>query len=185
MASANEQSNTLFNTSQTPQPDSRPVIVLDMTFSSAKLGEFLSKFPEWRVELLGKHFAHNCPDHVWIPDVAKRGWIIISADKAIRRSPEVCDAVQASHAKVFFMGRGGHRGEDYMAILGAARHRILRIAKNNAGPFFARIHQTTEVELVGLADNETKADRTNRKYQSGKAYKQFGVQKKKKHHKDK
>jgi hypothetical protein len=177
MASSNEPSNTLFDISRLPPPeDRRPVIVLDQTFSSAKIAGFLSSFGEWRVELHGKHFASNCPDHVWIPECAKRGWIILSCDKAIRRSPQVCAAVEASHAQVFFMGRGGRRGEDYMAIIGTARHRILRIAKNNAGPFFARIHQTAVVELVGLADDESKSERTQRKYRPGAAFKRIGIQ---------
>src|SRR2546427_4868502 len=105
MASTDEPSNTLFDISKPPPPeeDRRPVVVLDQTFSSAKIAGHLRAFQEWRVELHGSHFASNCPDHVWIPDCAKRGWIVLSCDKAIRRSPKVCDAVERSKAKVFFM----------------------------------------------------------------------------------
>jgi len=179
MASNSGQSNTLFDISEPPPEDRRPVIVLDQTFSSARIAEFLRSFAaEWRVELHGDHFKSNCPDDVWIPECAKKGWIVLSCDKAIRRSPKLCEAVERSRAKVFFMGKGGRRGEDYMAVIGTARHRILRMAKNNAGPFFARIHFTAKVELVGQEDGESKKDKTNRKYVSGSAYKRVGLQNK-------
>jgi hypothetical protein len=181
MASTNEPSKTLFDISkpQPPEEDRRPVIVLDQTFSSVKIATHLQAFNDWRVELHGSHYAQNCPDHIWIPDAARRGWIVLSCDKAIRRSPELCEAVERSKAKVFFMGKGGRRGEDYMSVIGVARHRILRMAKQNAGPFFARIHQTAHVELVGLASDETAKHKTNRKYVSGASYKKVGLQRKK------
>lgn len=173
MASTDEQSKTLFDTSKPPPEDRRPVILLDQTFSSANIAAHLRVFPEWRVELHGEHFTANMPDDEWIPECGRRGWLVLSCDKEIRRSPEVVAAVQKSKAKVFFMGKGGRRGEDYMSIIGTARHRILRTAKQNAGPFFARVTRNAEVEVVGDTGSFTSKERTDRKYVSGSTFKQF------------
>jgi hypothetical protein len=36
-----------------------------------------------RVEIMEDHFAKNADDTVWVPDVGKRGWIILSGDRKI------------------------------------------------------------------------------------------------------
>jgi hypothetical protein len=69
----NEQSPTLFDTSKPPEPDPRPVLFLDQTFSSQKLAALLRAAPEWRIELHGDHFDSDEKDHVWISVVAQRG----------------------------------------------------------------------------------------------------------------
>ena len=173
MASMNEPSKTLFDTSKPPDGP-RPIILLDQTFSSARIAAFLRTSSDWQVVLHGDHFSDpSMPDHEWIADCGRRGWLSISCDKAIRRSPLVVEAVKRTRAKVFFMTSGGLRAEDYMAILGVARPRILRLAKKNAGPFFARIHRSGKVERVGFAEGETARQKTARKYRSGSAYHQF------------
>jgi hypothetical protein len=171
----NGSSSTLFDTLPPPPEDDRPVVFLDRTFSSAKIAAHLRSFKEWRVELHGSWFVGDCADPVWIRECTKRGWILLSCDKEIRRSPEIRDAVEKCGAKLFYLNAKKKRAEDYMSILSTARHRILRIAKQNKGPFYAIIHATSEVRLVGLEPTQTSRERTRRKYVKGAAYRTHNV----------
>jgi hypothetical protein len=165
----NESSPTLFDTSP-PQPeDNRPVVFIDRTLTSAKLAAHLNAFREWRIELHHSWFQGNCPDPVWIRDCAKKGWILLSGDKEIRRSPENVEAVRQSKAQLFYYNPKNKRVEDYMGILATARHRILRLAKNNRGPFFASIDASANVRLVG-EECTSSVGRTRRKFVSGEAF---------------
>lgn len=84
-----------------------------------------------------KHFPKDEKDHVWIPVVAARGWLIISCDKRIKswRAEGGLGRAAAveSRAKMFFMGRGGRSLPDYAYDIGHARHKILRLAKKHRG----------------------------------------------------
>lgn len=45
------------------------------------------------------YFAEDVDDDVWLPDIAKRGWISLSFDKAIRKNELERRAVFASGAR--------------------------------------------------------------------------------------
>lgn|SRR5262249_30495547 len=42
-----------------------------------------------RVEVHLDHFAGNAPDTQWIPEIARRDWVLITKDQNIRRNPIV------------------------------------------------------------------------------------------------
>lgn len=71
------------------------------------------------------HFPDDrTPDHVWIADIAARGWIIITRDKSARRRPDVQQAVRASGAKLFNLAPKGLDAWE-AAVLGA-QHRLVQ-----------------------------------------------------------
>ena len=37
-----------------------------------------------RVELHDTHFAQDCPDEEWLPEVGRRRWIVLTRDLRIR-----------------------------------------------------------------------------------------------------
>jgi len=164
----NEQSPTLFDTSKPPEPDPRPVLFLDQTFSSQKLAALLRAAPEWRIELHGDHFDSDEKDHVWISVVAQRGWLILSCDKRIKKWQTegglARRAAVESRAKIFFCGRGGRPLADYGYDVGHARHQMLRLVKQNRGPLFARVMRGGKVQTFFLERPKTKRDRTRAKY---------------------
>jgi hypothetical protein len=50
------------------------------------------------VQHLRDTFPPDTPDAVWIPDVARRGWILVTRDKRIRKRPLEVHAL--AHAKL-------------------------------------------------------------------------------------
>lgn len=67
---------------------------------SPQIVEGLKLFGE-DVEHLRNSFAADTPDTIWIPEVAKRGWILITRDKAIRKKPLELEALTRSGLSTF------------------------------------------------------------------------------------
>lgn len=40
-----------------------------------------------RVQVHLDHFPGNTPDHEWIPEVGRRGWVLITKDQHVHRNP--------------------------------------------------------------------------------------------------
>lgn len=49
-----------------------------------------------KVEVHLDHFAGAMPDTDWIPEVARRGWVLITKDQHIRRNPLEREAYRAN-----------------------------------------------------------------------------------------
>jgi hypothetical protein len=58
------------------------------------------------VELHRTHFVHDTKDTVWITEVAKRDWIIVTADEKISFNDVEKKAVKTAKAKVLHLTMG-------------------------------------------------------------------------------
>lgn len=57
------------------------------------------------VHALREKFPDGAPDEVWIPDVAARGWVIVTADRAIKSTPHLRRILHDSRVTAFFLAR--------------------------------------------------------------------------------
>jgi hypothetical protein len=62
------------------------------------------------------HFASDAEDEVWIPQIAERGWVIVTRDVAIKRRPFERAAWQAAGA-ILLMIRGAKLNAEALANL--------------------------------------------------------------------
>ncbi len=60
-------------------------------------------------------FSQDALDEVWIPDVAGRGWVILTKDKNIRRRHGEREAALLSEARIFTLSSGNLRGSEMAA----------------------------------------------------------------------
>lgn len=56
-------------------------------------------------------------DHVWIPEVSARGWVILTKDKNIRRSPIEIEALRNANSRYVCLSAGNMRGDEQAACL--------------------------------------------------------------------
>lgn len=56
-------------------------------------------------------------DHVWIPEVTARGWVILTKDKNIRRAPVEIEALRNASARYVCLSAGNMRGDEQAACL--------------------------------------------------------------------
>ena len=87
------------------------------------------------VRLHREFFADDEKDEIWLPDVAQRGWIILTRDKWIRRRPLEKQALIASGARAFVLTSGNLRGREMADILVKHIGRMERLARVTKPPF--------------------------------------------------
>lgn len=54
-----------------------------------------------KIEVHLDHFAGDMPDVEWIPEVARRNWVLITKDQNIRRNPLERTAYEAARLRGF------------------------------------------------------------------------------------
>jgi len=82
------------------------------------------------VELHHDHFTPGTPDVVWLPQVARNGWIALTRDDAIRYVPLEKQALVNSQARVFILTRKNASGAQMAEDITQTAHKIKRFVKN-------------------------------------------------------
>lgn len=99
------------------------------------------------VEGHADHFADNDPDDVWLSEVGKRGWIVITKDKGIRhRDNEITALKTAGVAAFVFTGKG--TGEQNGAVLAQALAKMTRFVIGNRAPFIAAVSASGRIKML-------------------------------------
>jgi predicted nuclease of predicted toxin-antitoxin system len=101
------------------------------------------------VHVHSQHFAPDETDEVWLEEVARRQWVILTKDKRIRRRPIEKQALIASGAKTFVLTSGNIRGKEMADLLVTHLRRIERIARTTKPPFIAAVTRT-DVRVLDL-----------------------------------
>ncbi len=99
------------------------------------------------VEAHVDHFPINAPDTVWLPEVSRRGWVVITKDWNLNSNPLELQAIASSDAKVFILSSGNYTGAEMATILVSALERMEKFVQGNQPPFIARIMPSGQVRL--------------------------------------
>lgn len=142
-------SETLSNISTPLPPDELPALLLDENLCSPDIAELLRRFPkEWRIEIHTDHLPRGCSDVQVIEHCGSFGLTLVSCDDRIRYVPQNKASVLRHRVRAFMFNKGNYQGVEYAAAMIVGRGQILNTIRKTAGPFFARIRRTGEVELL-------------------------------------
>jgi predicted nuclease of predicted toxin-antitoxin system len=89
------------------------------------------------VEAHDDHFAQEAPDEEWIPEVAARGWVILTKDKNIRRRAGEREALVTSQARIITLTSGNMRGAAMSALFVGHLAEMEQLASTQPAPFVA------------------------------------------------
>jgi predicted nuclease of predicted toxin-antitoxin system len=92
------------------------------------------------VEICDNHFPPDCPDVTWLPEVSRRGWIILTKDDKVGRNPLEQIAIAQSDAKVFILSIGNLTGKEMGQIFALALSRMEKLTQSHRSPFIARVY---------------------------------------------
>lgn len=97
------------------------------------------------VERHRDHFADNESDNVWLPEVASKGWIIISQNQfnELERL-----ALRLAGGRAFLIVHADMKAREEATMVVAALPKILRILKATQPPFIARIYSSKKVLMT-------------------------------------
>lgn len=100
------------------------------------------------VEVHDDHFAQNAPDEVWLPEVGRRGWAVLTKDERIRyRDAETTAAIAAGVALFIFTGKG-MRGTAIADALVKALPAMRELLLTHRRPFVAKVTRGGTVTVV-------------------------------------
>jgi hypothetical protein len=92
-----------------------------------------------RFEFHADHFTDDADDETWISAVGRRGWVVLTKDKAISKRPAELHAIETANVRMFSLSRGNLTGEQMVRLFVDNRLRIGRFIKNHPPPFIARV----------------------------------------------
>jgi len=98
-----------------------------------------------RVETHRDFYKDDEDDPVWLPEVASKGWVIISQNQFNELERE---AIRHAGGRAFLIVHGEMKGEEEAVMVAAALPKMLRILKANAPPFIARLYGPKKILLT-------------------------------------
>ena len=87
------------------------------------------------VEMHDDHFPQTTPDTEWIPEVARRGWVVLTKDKNIRRRQDERTALLLAKSRVFTLSSGNMSGAKMAELFTTQLREIEQIATVESPPF--------------------------------------------------
>jgi len=93
-------------------------------------------------------FADDMPDEEWIPEVGRRGFVVLTRDQQIRRRPNELAAVRAARIHLFALTSGNLSAADTALLCVAAWPAIARAVASHPAPALFSITRGAEVRWV-------------------------------------
>jgi hypothetical protein len=132
------------------QPPER-VLFLDKCLGRKTVAEALRAAGE-NVELLEDHFDKKTDDTVWVPEIGKRGWIILTKDRAIRNNSLELVALLKSNTHSFILTSADQSGPQMASAFVAALPHIKKMVAKFPAPFVATITPAGAVSVFYTHD---------------------------------
>ncbi len=102
----------------------------------------------YSIEIHDEHFDTETPDEIWIPEVTRRSWIIVSADFRIRHRPPEIEAFRACGARMLLIAQK-LSVEDRVEMSLDAHHKIGKAIRSWKAPWIARIVPDRPIQAPG------------------------------------
>lgn len=91
------------------------------------------------VRLERAEFGEGAKDVDWLPPVGRRGWILITKDKNIRKRPLEMRALLGANVRAFVLTAGNLNGQQQAETFAKALPKMLRILARTPAPFIAHV----------------------------------------------
>ena len=151
MTAARARSKKRSGANSTEKPRKPLVFFLDRNLGTKHVASAL-RAAGVTVEVHNNHFPPDARDETWLPEVGKRGWVVLTKDDRIRyRSTELA-AVISAHVALFALSSGNLTGVEMAQALVAALPRMFRVLATHRPPFIAKVTRSGEMSLVFTGD---------------------------------
>jgi predicted nuclease of predicted toxin-antitoxin system len=135
---ANSPSNSL------PEP---PVFFLDRSLGKVVISTAL-RAAGATVHVHEDYFPPDAKDEVWLAEVGRRGWIVLTKDRKIRYRAIERIALLNAGVGAFILTAGNFNGEDMAKVFVKALPRIQKFLEKHERPFIANITGSGSVSML-------------------------------------
>jgi predicted nuclease of predicted toxin-antitoxin system len=123
-------------------------LFIDRCLGKNLLPEALRKLPSLVIHVHDDHFAPDEQDHIWLPKVAAKGWVILTKDKDIRHRKLELDAVLSNDAYLLTFGHGDYTAQEMAEAFRLAFPKIRRAIAGYFPPLVARISKGGDFQTL-------------------------------------
>ena len=113
-------------------------------------------------------FRPGTKDTEWVPEVARRGWVVLSKDLNIASNALERITLFESGARVFLLSQQDLSGPAQATAFLQALRRIRNIARSEPPPFIARVAPSGEVKVLTDLKRAWKRSRRGQRRKSGR-----------------
>jgi PIN like domain len=99
------------------------------------------------VEIHDDHFGKNTQDVDWIPEIGKRGWVILTKDARIGKNQMERLAVADARVRMFVLVSQNLSGTDMADIFVKAIPAMEKFILKNIAPFIAKVDRESKVKV--------------------------------------
>ena len=104
-----------------------------------------------KIELHDDNFPQNALDQVWLTEVGRLRWYVLTRDERIRYRRLEADAVRNARVGMFVVVSKNLTGPHTAQIIVNALGRIQRFISSHRRPFIAKIYRDGHVEKLDLS----------------------------------
>lgn len=101
-----------------------------------------------QVEIHDDHFAQDALDEVWLPEIGRREWALITKDREIRYRTAEREALLNAGVRAFVLRTRGLSGPENAQILVRALPKMVRFCMGNPAPFIAAVAPSGSVSML-------------------------------------
>jgi len=128
-------------------PPDEPVFCIDEALGKRVVPDAL-RAAGVRVELLIDHHPRGTADATWLADIGRRGWVVLTKDKNMRRRPAEQLAVVKNGVRAFSLTSGDLSGPEMADAFLKAMPRIRSLLRRHPGPFIASVTRSGQLAIV-------------------------------------
>jgi len=100
-----------------------------------------------QIEAHDDHFPRGATDEQWIPQVGKKGWVVLTKDKRISYNTMERQAVARAGIRMFTLASTKLSGEDTAIAFSKALQTMLNFLRKHPAPFIAKVYKDGKVML--------------------------------------
>lgn len=97
------------------------------------------------VEIHDDHFPQNARDVEWLPEIGRRGWVILTKDARIARNTIERRAVARANIRMFTLASKKLTGEETAIAFRDALPFLLKFIDKHPAPFIAKVYKDAKV----------------------------------------
>lgn len=99
------------------------------------------------IEIHDEHFDKGAQDVEWLPEVGKRGWVVLTKDANIGKHTLERIAVARAQIKMFVLASQSLSGEEMAAIFLKAIVPMQEFVRKHPAPFIAKIYRDARISM--------------------------------------
>ena len=104
-----------------------------------------------KIEVHDDNFAQDALDQVWLTEVGRRRWYVLTRDERIRYRRLETDAVRSARVGMFVVVSKNLTGPQTAQVIVDALGRIRRFIGSHRRPFIAKIYRDGRIEALDLS----------------------------------